>query len=464
MRRHGLSRKLNKDWKQRCRERRIVQEGVIQERLIRKKREQRNPAELFADICQSRLLANEITQPHLRRLSEAINAQRAPHDPKVARPQTLQLLLHLHGQRANFFDTVPVVSEFGMRIGNTFVEALVLIAAHYRHWLRPLESWKPRTHNARRQFASLLRHLFAQYDDVPLFFDSVWFDGRTPDSGRHRTWFLHVGRGDSVRHCDLPILLTKKMAHHFMHAPDDLIVDKALRWGQVLGLAGDERLARAIIATRLGDSFDNDDFWTTVILWFIANPMLDRAHVGPVIDYLQDQRFTPVIECAGPGCRQELPPPQPSLTLRGRTPESLLRKVEAWHRKLASDNTHQVGQWNPTGIDEYEFIEGSEANRTLKFWTIRELLSSKALTAEGRQLKHCVASYARSCIRGHCSIWTLEVDSFEGHTKALTIEVRNQQRMICQARGKLNRLPTDKERNIMRRWAVQAGLTITSYV
>jgi hypothetical protein len=92
------------------------------------------------------------------------------------------------------------------------------------------------------------------------------------------------------------------------------------------------------------------------------------------------------------------------------------------------------------------------------------LLSTKALTAEGRKMKHCVASYARSCASGACSIWTLEVETFEGRAKVLTIEVRNGARLIGQARGKCNRLPGAKHRGMLRRWADNAGLTLADSV
>jgi hypothetical protein len=254
------------------------------------------------------------------------------------------------------------------------------------------------------------------------------------------------------------------MAHEVMRAPNDLTCPTALRWGQVLGMGGDERLARAILATRLGSAFEHNEFWQTVIAWFIAHPLLDRVHVGPIIDYLHQQRFIPKCEYPAPGVRQVLPPAQPNLTMKGRSPESLLRHVEQWHRRLSNETTYVVSEWRSAGFTPFEFREGSPTNGTERLWTIRELLSSKALIAEGRQLKHCVASYARSCARGQSSIWTLEVASKDGTVKALTIEVRNQQRLLCQARGKLNRLPQDKERSVLRRWAAQAGLTIASYV
>lgn len=141
-----------------------------------------------------------------------------------------------------------------------------------------------------------------------------------------------------------------------------------------------------------------------------------------------------------------------------------MRQVILWHGRLATDNTQQVRQWPPSGIQGFESTEGSQQDKNLKVWTVRELLGSKALVAEGRKLEHCVATYTPSCARGACSIWTMEVESFQGITKVLNLEVRNSSLTLCQARGKMNRLPTAKERGILTRWAASAGLKVANYV
>ncbi len=71
-----------------------------------------------------------------------------------------------------------------------------------------------------------------------------------------------------------------------------------------------------------------------------------------------------------------------------------------------------------------------------------------------------MASFASSCTRGTSSIWTLEVESAGGLEKLLTIEVRPAGRLICQARGKCNRLATEKELHILHRWATQNNLRL----
>ena len=51
---------------------------------------------------------------------------------------------------------------------------LVRLNDQRHRWVRPLSSWKVTSHNRRRQFSSLIRHLLARYP-VPAFMDSVWF-------------------------------------------------------------------------------------------------------------------------------------------------------------------------------------------------------------------------------------------------------------------------------------------------
>ncbi len=453
--RNGFSRKLKKHWKYRCRERFFFKQAAAENRLKQKQSEKRNSIQTLTNICEGRLCEFDVTQAHLQRLCHFLRYTGPQLKRRVNGKTLLRLLSHLHQCRAKVFGSSPVITDLGDLPGNTFIEALALISVHSHAWLRPVEAWKPRSHSAQRQFASLLRHLFVQYD-MPAFFDSIWFLQPTKETAKQVEWYLFVGKGQNIRNCELPLPMTKKMAHHFMHAPKDVSVNQALRWGQILGLGGDERLARAIFGTRLVENFKDEEFWVTVIRWFAAHPMLDRTHVGPIIDYLYAQRFETQIGHEAPQ--------QPNLTMKGRSPASLLRQVNEWHRRLANDNTQQLRQWNPSGIQGFEFLEGSQKNNTLKCWTIRELLSSKSLFAEGRQLKHCVATYASSCARGHCSIWTMEVESCEGFKKLITIEVSKVGNLICQARGKANRLPNEKEKNIIRRWAETAGLKVSSYI
>ncbi|HEY1376017.1 MAG TPA: PcfJ domain-containing protein [Gemmataceae bacterium] len=456
--RHGFSRRTAKHWRVRMKERNYAHRAVADARLARKKQELRRPEEVVDRIFAGELREADVTEPDLKAVYRACKSARDSQWTRAA----FHDLLHHVGARSGLASGQPVVAQFGWQAGNTFIDGLLALARHCDGWLRPVADWEPRTHNTRRQFASLARHLLAEWP-VPAFLDSVWFLGNGRAAVRQQGWFIHVGRGRNIRTADLPLPYTKRMAHHFLLAPPDLTAEAALRWGQIHGLGGDGRLARAVLGTRLGTAFGHDDFWVTVLRFFVANPMLDLAHVGPIIDYVEHQRFAPQDAFAAPGVVERRGPAQPNFTMKGRTPASLLRQVGAWHRALAKARQPKA-EWPSSGIAEFEFVEGAERGGTRKVWTIIELLSTRALVAEGRAMKHCVATYAHSCATGECSIWALEVETAEGRAKVLTVEVNTRSRLICQARGKCNVMPGEKHRGILRRWAERAGLTLANYV
>jgi hypothetical protein len=453
-RKHSFSGRLDKSWPQRQREYLVATREIATARMIEHKKRARLP-DAILDIFGGKLHRTETRSPSLAAIQRASDATERDHS---AREKLLLLLLHVQ-PITSFLDGSPAMPQCGHQAGNTWTDALVALAHHWRHWLRPAEDWRPRTHNTRRQFASLVRHLLTEYP-VPIFLDSVWFMGLGPIALCRQRWYIHIASGHNLRTADVPIPLTKRMAHHFMLAPNRFTVDQALRWGQVLGLGGNTRLAEALAATRLADHFENDDFWITVIRFFIDNPMLDLVHVGPIIDYLQDQRFEQREEFQAAGVIQRLPPPQPNLTMKGRCPEALLRQVERWHHRLANESIDLKAQWPLSGINGFDWIEGREGTPNLRRWMIQELVTSRALVAEGRAMQHCVATYARSCNRRVTSIWSLQVQNHEGSQRILTVEVRLPHKIICQARGKRNVLPDDKSRSILRRWAAQEGLRL----
>ena len=51
----------------------------------------------------------------------------------------------------------------------------------------------------------------------------------------------------------------------------------------------------------------------------------------------------------------------------------------------------------------------------------------------------------------------------EGVDKLLTIDVALRTRIIVEARGHYNELPTQRSMDLLRRWAGRAGLQIPSY-
>ena len=396
----------------------------------------KNPARLIHAACHKTINPKYIQQEDTKKLCELIIKK-----TKHAHADDLEaFLLTVHKRGRFLFD----LGEFAHGQSHYAIGALHLFDRR-KQWLRPIEDWKPKSHNRHKQFISLAEHLLAQYK-MPAFMATVWL---RQDRGSYklRNWYVHMGRGSNIRSVKLPLALSKKMAHHFCLAPADASFESALRWGQIHALGGDKRLCNAILGSRIGTDFSENDFWKTVFSFFIDNPMLDRQHVGPIIDYLHAQKFDREEVIVGPGEVEQRDPPQPNLSMRGRNPDTLLRQVEQWHTGLHKQKSHRNAFFKRSGIKEFHMATGSKAHK--RIWTIRELLSSAALRDEGKAMNHCVGTYAASCVKGLCSIWALESKDVEGKVKKhQTIEV-NSNNVIFQSRGKNNCLPIENELNII---------------
>ena len=228
-------------------------------------------------------------------------------------------------------------------------------------------------------------------------------------------------------------------------------------------------MARAVIGTRLGQSFENEDFWSTAILFFANNPMLDPAHVGPIVDFIYDQKYVPQqIVLPGGGVEQR-PPAQPNFSMKSRSIPKLLRQVDEWHEALARQvllpdeeaEPDQAGgkksrvrpmSWGASSIGEFEQKQEDKPLGETLTWSIKELLSNHELGAEGGEMGHCVYTYAKSCRNGSTSIWSLGVEDGKGHHhRILTIAVDPRTRAITQIRGRYNVLPNAKNKKNLER-------------
>lgn len=248
----------------------------------------------------------------------------------------LELLIHVE-KNSRLFHIKPVVSQYGPQPENTFIHALAALAQWHTMWLREVGKWQPSSHNARPQFGSLSRHLLADYD-IPVCMDTAWFRGMDDEAEQQQEWFIHIGIGKNIRKAAIPLNYSKQMAHTFIsHAPENYTIEAALRWAQVIGIGGDDHLADAVIGSRLGEQFHDEPFWESVLHFFINIPMLDPVHVGPIVDYIHHQRYVGQTQINPEGTVEHLDPLEPNLTMKARTPDSILRRVEVWHRGLSKE-------------------------------------------------------------------------------------------------------------------------------
>ena len=342
------------------------------------------------------------------------------------------------------------------------MRGLATLAYHHRRWIRCPEEWTStieRNGIPQRidQFSSLARHLLATYH-VPTFLDEAWFAERSDEAIQRQEWFIHIGAGGSVRDLDTPVHLTRRMAHEFMCRNNRESISHNLRWVQVLGMGGDQVMARAIQSTRLGRHLDHDEFWSSVVLFLASNPMIDPTLVGPVVDYIHHMRFAPRRIVREGGGVEEAPPPQPHFTMKGRSATKLLRQVEAWHGHLSRVKDVVFQSWQPCGLRAFELEEETDELRPCR-WTVQELLSSWELAAEGTAMGHCVVSYSDQCADGETSIWSIGVQRPDADTREgiLTVAVDPKRRLVTQARGRHNMLPHAPPRSAQALRAAHSG-------
>jgi hypothetical protein len=167
------------------------------------------------------------------------------------------------------------------------------------------------------------------------------------------------------------------------------------------------------------------------------------------------------------GCREIWQPPDPTFAMPGRTPAALLRLVEEWHREV---NHRRIGpearrpdvpaRFRPSGLKAGRWTFGKDETR--RVWTVQEIATYDALLLEGREMRHCVATYAWSIVSGQCSIWSVRFQrpGLRQPERALTVEVRHAARAVVQARGKCNRRPVGEEEQVLRLWAGVNGLVV----
>jgi len=452
---HNLPAKLIKPEHQRRKEVALLKNEAMRSAMARNRTARRDPRQMFEQIVAGAVEPEDLA-PRYQAVAQLLTSfGRRNVASSVARFRELFLLAD---DRTKLIATEPVIASYPRDVHNTFLGGLAAISTHGRAWVRPLEDWKVPSSNPGRQFSSLVRHLFALHP-VPAFFDSVWFR-----RSRMQNWFLHVAQGRSIRTAQrLLFPLTKHEARELMLAPDQYTIEQGLRWAQVRALDGNRRMVDAICGTRLGASFAHNDFWIGVMRFFVQNPFLDTVHYGPIVDYVNNQKYERREVFVRPGVVEEQPPPHPGFTMRGRTAETLLRQVGAWHEQLGRERRTGPAQWKTSGIKGLSLIEGNERSKNMRRWTIDELLNRDALEDEGRTMRHCIATYAGSCSKGQSSVWSMQCETAEGRERVLTIEVRPKLRMVMEARGRFNATPTPQAMRILRQWTDKAGLGFAAY-
>jgi hypothetical protein len=359
-------------------------------------------------------------------------------------------LLSCARQRAARLFEAPVLNR-----RHPGVDALVNLARFRGAHIRSADDWDGTSSSWRAAISSLAHHLMCVYN-VPTFLASAWY-ATDSTADRKRSWFVAFSRGARFRSLNLPIRMTRKMEHIFLASQDHLPIEHAIRKAELLALGVPHEFVTAIMSTRLAADLRHGEFWRTVWMFLMANAEdVDPNQIGPLLDYIQAVRHDRVAVQTQNGM-MEVEPPQPTFSIKGRTVQSMLRLMQAWHRCLGKGNA--AYSWLRSPIEPLIFEEPSRGDSEMpKRWQLIELTDSAQLRREGTELHHCVASYADRCNRGASSIWSLRLWHGEKVHHLLTVEVDPKKRAVIQARGLANRTASGKSLRIVQDWAVRERL------
>ena len=319
-----------------------------------------------------------------------------------------------------------------------YIQVVFNMVQFRAYWRNDIFEWIPSSKRSSVQVNELAFYLFCQYK-MPEFLYKAFYEKTIT---LFINWFIHIGTGKKVKELvNMPIAFTQKMGHYFLQTPKNFTVSEALRWAQVKGLNGDDKLAERIAYSWIGTkAYQDEDFWETFIRIIVNGGIFNHDTLTGLIDYVRNSKSE-----------------NRNYTLNGRTLQSLMRQSDQWHKNISLIRGDQF--WNPCGMHGYK------VERKLEVVIMEELTGSKLLANEGRAMKHCVGSYVQQCVTGKTAIYSLRKYSMELLIETLaTIEVNLSLRRIVQAKAKMNKKISDEARKHLDEWASKNELSISPFL
>jgi hypothetical protein len=261
-------------------------------------------------------------------------------------------------------------------------------------------------------------------------------------AGWERDVFFAAAQGQSVADV-MQGRLTRKEAHWFLQAPDQLTARQNVVWAKLVA-AGTRHDDALFLVGRLcnGNMLQTVGTRLPELAAFFATygAQMDHWNRAVISDYL----FAAYRDA--------------SFTLKGRTLASVIELSRLWHATDIAGSQVSYVAWK-SAFPLWEETVNHEWIRGV------ELSNSRALAEEGRHQRHCVYMYADMCRSGMRSIVSLRWLQAGGEgkvkiVKRLTIEIDRPSREVCQVRGACNRMPDELEMKILRKWMGDQGLTL----
>lgn len=299
-------------------------------------------------------------------------------------------------------------------------------------WVRPPLTWDIRSGRL------LVDHLFAHYE-IPPFLYAEWF--RRSDITRFKwvCWFILLGQGGSLKraadffHWNIPARFT----HHLFGVPYEASPTEACLMAEVKRLGGSDvdcdRILRnpAFVIDPTEPSADEShrEFWHDTVSWLIAHR-----------EAITDEECSLILSWAMHEYTEAHRADSPPFSWKGRRVRAVLARSVEYQREV--ENPWYRYRWRRHG---WNWRLDDPPHGT---WSFIELTSGDDLFEEGRELRHCVASYAGRCVSGYSAIVSIRYND----VRRITIEISPRTRRVVQARGLCNRQANAEELRVLSLW------------
>ena len=363
---------------------------------------------------------------------------------KEKRDKGLEKFINYVIENINLFKKVnnKMFLEYGIE---DYAQGLKKIYEYKDFWVRDYKEWEPTQYrNSWWNLLSLISHLFEEYP-MPKVFKTLWFNKENKDHGIEL--YLDLCMGNSAYKAMKNYAnqkgtseLTKKQVHKFMNSRHDNVFEVAYKKMFLIENKVSKEFLNIATTGNWACSLIDLAMVKDYLLLVQKETLFDKSQVLPLWDYIVY-------------IRRQMNNENKQFVLKNRSIQKLLNDMHEWHAKLSKSKDSSY--WNGNEVIKPYVYEDLEKSPDAYY--IKELTTAKELIEEGRKLSHCVASYAGSCKRGHCSIWSFYKDTFGSKKKLITLEVVGDLTLV-QCRGKGNRLPNDSEWYHINNWLKENGL------
>lgn len=140
--------------------------------------------------------------------------------------------------------------------------------------------------------------------------------------------------------------------------------------------------------------------------------------------------------------------------LRRKNINNIRGESDLWHDQIRMANNHEYLYWGNYGFEPYSETvrDGGET----KIVTIQVVKDTTELRDEGREMKHCVFSYIRSCVTGRSKIFSVTIqDNIHEKPKRISTFELNQNNVLVQHRAKMNASPPPNINKLVKEYVMR---------